>query len=238
MERPLFIALDFPSAKQTIEFVQSFDNTEGMYVKVGMELFYQDGPKVIQELKDLGVKIFLDLKFHDIPNTVHGAARSCGRLGVDFMTVHALGGKQMIAAAKEGLVEGAKESGIEPAKLLAISQLTSTSQEVLNNDLQIPGKLADSVVHLTKMAIEGGADGMVSSALEVPALKKVAPKDFLFVTPGIRPASSISDDQVRVVTPSKAHQLGSTGIVVGRPITQAENSILAYRSIKQEWEHK
>ncbi len=238
MQRPLFIALDFPSAEETISFVKAFEETKGLFVKVGMELFYQDGPKVIKELKDLGCKIFLDLKFHDIPNTVKGAARSCGRLGVDYMTVHALGGQAMIRAAKEGLLEGARECNVEPAKLLAISQLTSTSQEVLNNDLQIAGKLSDSVIHLTKMAIAGGADGMVSSALEVPALKEVAPEGFLFVTPGIRPTSSIADDQVRVVTPAKAHELGSTGIVVGRPITQADNSQAAYQAIKNEWEQQ
>lgn len=236
MTKPIFIALDFPDQRTALNFLAKFPKNTELYVKVGMELFYKEGPEIIRALQRLNVHIFLDLKLHDIPNTVKNAARSIGSLGVEFTTAHALGGLEMLTAAKEGLLLGNQASASTPTKLLAISQLTSTDQLMLNDELQILGSVQDSVQHLTEVAIAAGVDGMVSSALEVPALRPIAPDNFLFVTPGIRPLTASSDDQTRIVTPSKAQELQSSALVVGRPITAATDPVQAYQAIKQEWE--
>ncbi|WP_461214751.1 orotidine-5'-phosphate decarboxylase [Lacticaseibacillus sp. GG6-2] len=230
------IALDFPTGQDAADFVAGFDASEPLFVKVGMELFYAEGPRILQRLQaQRQLNIFLDLKLHDIPHTVEKAAYQLGRLGVTLTTAHAAGGSEMLAAAKRGLLAGAKDAGVLPPRLLAITQLTSTDTQMLHSELQIPGAVQDSVQHLATLAQAAGADGVVASAQEAQAIRQVVRPDFLIITPGIRPQGSAVGDQKRVVTPGQARQLGSSGIVVGRPITQAQDPIVAYHQILTEW---
>jgi len=233
MSKPI-IALDFSSRKAVEEFLEQFEN-ETLFVKIGMELYYQEGPSIVSYVKSKGHKIFLDLKLHDIPNTVESAMRGIAKLGVDMVNVHAAGGIQMIQAAKRGLETGTPVGNTVPL-LIAVTQLTSTTNESMKIEQLIPVSLIDSVIHYAKIAYSAGADGVVCSALEVEALNTVLPKEFLKVTPGIRPLSSDVNDQKRVTTPSLAKAYGSTHIVVGRPITQASNPKAAYDAIVKEWE--
>ncbi len=232
MSKPI-IALDFSSRKAVEEFLEQFEN-ETLFVKIGMELYYQEGPSIVSYVKSKGHKIFLDLKLHDIPNTVESAMRGIAKLGVDMVNVHAAGGIQMIQAAKRGLETGTPVGNTVPL-LIAVTQLTSTTNESMKIEQLIPVSLIDSVIHYTKIAYSAGADGVVCSALEVEALNTVLPKEFLKVTPGIRPISSDVNDQKRVTTPSLAKAYGSTHIVVGRPITQANDPKAAYDAIVKEW---
>lgn len=233
MSKPI-IALDFSSRKAVEDFLKRFENEE-LFVKIGMELYYQEGPSIVSFVKSKGHKIFLDLKLHDIPNTVENAMRGIAKLGVDMVNVHAAGGTQMIQAAKRGLVAGTSEGNTIP-QLIAVTQLTSTTDESMKVEQLIPVSLIESVIHYAKIAYSAGADGVVCSALEVEALNTVLPKEFLKVTPGIRPISSDVNDQKRVTTPSLAKSYGSTHIVVGRPITQANDPKAAYDAIVKEWE--
>ncbi|WDF82312.1 orotidine-5'-phosphate decarboxylase [Lacticaseibacillus pabuli] len=233
---PVIIALDFPDASTTLNFVRQFPHPENLFCKVGMELYYREGPAIVRDLKDLGVQIFLDLKLHDIPNTVGSAARIIGQLGVTLTTVHALGGSKMMAAAKQGILDGAAAAGVAPAKVLAITQLTSTSPAALRDEQQIATPLPESVTHLAQLAAQSGLDGVVSSAAEVAAMKPQLSAGFKFITPGIRLKQNQTDDQVRVMTPDAARRAGSSGIVVGRPITQAADPVAAYEEIKRLWE--
>ncbi|WP_225047229.1 orotidine-5'-phosphate decarboxylase [Lacticaseibacillus kribbianus] len=233
---PPIIALDFATTDQATAFVRQFPAGERLFVKVGMELFYAGGPGIIRELQAIRpLDIFLDLKLHDIPHTVEQAAAQIGRLGVAMTTVHAAGGSRMIAAAKAGLERGAAEAGVRPPKLLAITHLTSSSQAMLASELSITVPLPEAVSHLAAVAQAAGADGVVASAQEVPLIRAVTRPDFLIVTPGIRPQNAAVGDQVRVVTPGQAARIGASAIVVGRPITQAEKPLAAYRQINQEW---
>ncbi|WP_179395411.1 orotidine-5'-phosphate decarboxylase [Lacticaseibacillus absianus] len=230
------IALDFPALEDATAFVRRFDLHQPLFVKVGMELFYASGPQIISALRAVRpLNIFLDLKLHDIPHTVERAAYQLGRLGIQLTTVHAAGGQQMIAAAKRGLLAGAADAGLPPARLLAITHLTSSDQAMLTTELQIDVPIASAVQHLAAVAQAAGADGVVASAQELPLIRAVTAPDFLVVTPGIRPADAAVGDQVRVVTPAEAARLGSSAIVVGRPITQASDPLAAYRQINQEW---
>ncbi|WP_125703360.1 orotidine-5'-phosphate decarboxylase [Lacticaseibacillus daqingensis] len=230
------IALDFPTPEEATRFIARFDPKEPLFVKVGMELFYAAGPQIIRDLQAVRpVNIFLDLKLHDIPHTVERAAYQLGRLGVQLTTVHAAGGSRMITAAKAGLLAGAKDAGCPPARLLAITHLTSSDQAMLSNELSINVPLTQAVQHLAAVAQAAGADGVVASAQEVPLIRAVTAPDFLIVTPGIRPANAAVGDQVRVVTPAGAAKLGSSAIVVGRPITQAPDPVAAYAAINTEW---
>lgn len=222
-------ALDFPNKEASLEFLKQFP--EPIYVKVGMELFYSAGPDCIRAIKDLGHKIFLDLKFHDIPNTVAGAARSCAKLNVDLMNVHAAGGSVMMKAAVEAL----RDAG-STAKLIAITQLTSTSPTQLKSELWIDHEMQETVLHYAALTKEAGLDGVVCSALEVPVIHESLGSTFLTVTPGIRPLDASIGDQQRVVTPAKARELGSDYIVVGRPITRAENPYEAYKKIRADFQ--
>lgn len=233
MSKPI-IALDFSSRKAVEDFLERFENEE-LFVKIGMELYYQEGPSIVSFVKSKGHKIFLDLKLHDIPNTVENAMRGIAKLGVDMVNVHAAGGTQMIQAAKRGLIAGTSEGNTIP-QLIAVTQLTSTTDESMKVEQLIPVSLIESVIHYAKIAYSAGADGVVCSALEVEALNTVLPKEFLKVTPGIRPISSDVNDQKRVTTPSLAKSYGSTHIVVGRPITQANDPKAAYDAIVKEWE--
>ena len=227
----VIIALDFKDMKTSLEFLDKFD--ESLYVKVGMELFYGSGLEIIKEIKKRGHKIFLDLKLHDIPNTVKKAMANLARLGVDIINLHAAGGSKMMAAALEGLTEGSE--GKDRPLLIAVTQLTSTSKEMMNAEQRIEGEVIDSVVNYAKVAQSAGLDGVVCSPLEVIKVKENCGKDFVTVTPGIRLKSNNADDQVRITTPSMAREIGSDYIVVGRPITQAENPVEAYKQIKKEF---
>ena len=226
----VIIALDFKDMETSLNFLDQFN--ESLYVKVGMELFYGSGLDIVKEIKKRGHKIFLDLKLHDIPNTVKKAMTNLAKLGVDIINLHAAGGSKMMKAALEGLTEGSQ--GSRPI-LIAVTQLTSTSKEMMNTEQLIPGEVIDSVVNYAKVAKEAGLDGIVCSPLEVEKVKEACGKEFVTVTPGIRLASNNADDQVRITTPAKAREIGSDYIVVGRPITQAIDPVEAYHQILKEF---
>lgn len=227
------IALDFSTAEETKTFLTLFKDEE-LYVKLGMELYYQNGPEIVKWVKSLGHEIFLDLKLHDIPNTVYRAMKGLAALDIDMINVHASGGSQMMKAAKEGIMEGTPNESNLP-KLIAVTQLTSTTEEAMRNEQLIQASLMDSVLHYAKNTCEAGLDGVVCSAWEAAKIKEITSSDFLCVTPGIRPAGASIGDQQRVATPQKAHEMGSSYIVVGRPITQASNPVEVYQSIKRQW---
>ena len=232
-DRPV-IALDFPNLRAVKNFLLALDDREKLYVKVGMELLYQEGPVVVDFLKFQGHEVFLDLKLHDIPNTVASAMKGLAKLGIDMINVHAAGGIEMMQAAKEGLIAGTA-TGEKVAKLLAVTQLTSTSQASMQHDQQIMTSLEASVIHYAQCSNQAGLDGVVCSAREVSMIKKNTRKDFICLTPGIRLAGTAIGDQKRVMTPEQARQIGSDYIVVGRPITRSKNPNEAYQRIKREW---
>lgn len=225
MNKPI-IALDFSSKEQVEKFLAQFDDP--LFVKVGMELFYQEGPELVKMIKSMGHQIFLDLKLHDIPNTVEAAMRGLAKLGVDLTNVHAAGGLEMMKAAKRGLAGSATQ-------LIAVTQLTSTDETHMHEDQLIYVSLEESVLHYAKQAKRAGLDGVVCSVLESSAIARDCGDAFLKVTPGIRLAGSAADDQKRVASPTAAKEQGSTHIVVGRAITKAENPAAAYSQIKKEW---
>ena len=233
MNRPI-IALDFPSQQDVIVFLEQFPKEESLFVKVGMELFYKEGPQIVKMLIEIGHDVFLDLKLHDIPNTVQSAMKNIASLGVKITNVHAAGGKEMMKAALKGLEEGTKEGNNRP-ELIAVTQLTSTSEEQMQHDQLIQVSLEESVAHYAKTTAESGLDGVVCSALEVKKIKDETNEKFVCLTPGIRPTNAAVGDQKRVVTPSQANQIGSTYIVVGRPITQSSTPYESYITIKNEW---
>ncbi|WP_246940107.1 orotidine-5'-phosphate decarboxylase [Bacillus pinisoli] len=231
-KHPLIIALDFNNLQEVQSFLRPFKGKD-LYVKVGMELFYKEGPTIIHYLKSEGYQIFLDLKLHDIPNTVKKGMQSLASLGVDLVNVHAAGGRTMMEAALEGLEAGA--IGKRP-KLIAVTQLTSTNDEMLRNELLIQHSLSETVISYARLSQDSGLDGVVCSVLEVPMLNEVCGSNFLTVTPGIRLASDAKDDQARVATPADAKNAGSSMIVVGRSITKAENPLEKYELMKNEWD--
>ena len=224
------VALDFSSKEEVLNFLAKFD--EPVYVKIGMELTYACGLDMVREVKAAGHKVFLDLKLHDIPNTVKGGMKNLARLGVDIVNCHCAGGIEMMKAAKQGIIEGTPE-GQEPAKLIGVTVLTSTSQEAMNEELGIPGEVIDTVVHYARNAKEAGLDGVVCSVHEAKAIHEACGDDFLTVTPGIRLANNSVDDQKRVATPEYAKEQGCDMIVVGRSITKAENPYETYRKIEE-----
>ncbi len=222
------IALDFSSADQVVEFLKQFD--EPVYVKIGMELTYAEGLSIVETVKKMGHHIFLDLKLCDIPNTVKGGMRNLARLGVDMVNVHCSGGIAMMKAAKEGLIEGAKDGQVP--LLIGVTILTSISQEALNNELGIQGEVLDTVVRYAKNAKEAGLDGVVCSVHEAKAIREACGPDFVTVTPGIRLASDNVNDQKRVATPAYAKEQGAHMIVVGRSITGSANPKETYELIE------
>ncbi|MDQ0253788.1 orotidine-5'-phosphate decarboxylase [Evansella vedderi] len=232
-QRPLIVALDFPDREEALEFLTTFKNKK-LFVKVGMELFYKEGRAFIYDLKEQGHHIFLDLKLHDIPTTVKRAMKQLASLEVDLVNVHAMGGVEMMRAAKEGLMEGTPANGSIPT-CIAVTQLTSTSEEVMQKELKIAGTLNDHVIHLCHRVKDAGLDGVVCSAQEVQLIRKHIPSPFYTVTPGIRRNEDASDDQQRVVTPQLASHYGSDAIVVGRGITRAEDPLAAYEQYEKEW---
>ena len=225
MGKDVIIALDFSSAEKTYAFLDKFENHgRKPFVKIGMELFYAEGPQIVREIKKRGHKIFLDLKLHDIPNTVKGGMRSLRDLDVDMTNVHASGTIDMMKAAIEGLT---REDGTRPL-LIAVTQLTSTSQEKMTGEILIDRPINEVVVQYAKNAQAAGLDGVVCSPLEAGQIHAEVGSDFLTVTPGIRFAGDAKGDQARVTTPEKARQIGSDYIVVGRSITAAEDPVAAY----------
>ena len=227
--RPV-IALDFSGMAEVKSFLTQFETDEQLYVKVGMELFYAAGPDVVKYIKSLGHDVFLDLKLHDIPNTVKSAMKVIRHLGVDLTNVHAAGGVEMMSEALDGLAGS--------TKLIAVTQLTSTSEQQMRDFQNIQTSLTESVVHYAQKTQEAGLAGVVCSAQEVALIKSATSSDFICLTPGIRPAGAAVGDQKRVMTPSRAREIGSDLIVVGRPITQAENPVTAYHMIQKEWQAK
>ena len=222
-ERDVIIACDFASAADCMKFLDLFKE-EKPYVKIGMELYYAEGPSIVREIKRRGHKIFLDLKLHDIPNTVKKAMAVLSRLDVDMTNLHAAGTKRMMEAAIEGLT---RPDGTRPM-LIAVTQLTSTDQETMENDLLIKEPIDKVVMHYAHCAMEAGLDGVVCSPLEAGKVHDTCGKAFVTVTPGVRFADGDIGDQKRVMTPAAAKEIGSDYIVVGRPITAAEDPVAAY----------
>ena len=230
MGKDVIIACDFASKEATLNFLDQFTGRKP-FIKIGMELYYAEGPSIVRELKERGHKIFLDLKLHDIPNTVKKSMAVRSRLDVDMTNLHASGTKAMMEAALEGLT---RPDGTRPI-LIAVTQLTSTSPEAMKNDLLIQGEMADVVMHYAHNAKEAGLDGVVCSPLEAAAVHNHCGKDFVTVTPGVRFADGDKGDQVRVMTPEQAKKIGSDYIVVGRPITAAADPVAAYERCVREF---
>ena len=232
MNRDVIIACDFNSKADLMTFLDNFKDEERKpFLKVGMELFYAEGPAIVKEIKERGHKIFLDLKLHDIPNTVKKAMAVLSNLDVDITNLHAAGTNAMMEAALEGLT---RPDGTRPL-LIAVTQLTSTSEERMKEDLLIDRPLDEVVMHYASNAKKSGLDGVVCSPLEAGKVKGVCGETFLTITPGVRFADGEVGDQVRVTTPAKARELGSDYIVVGRPITQAADPVAAYRRCVAEF---
>ncbi len=225
MKSDVIIACDFASAEETFNFLDKFkEQPRKPFVKIGMELFYAEGPAIVREIKARGHQIFLDLKLHDIPNTVKKAMNVLSRLDVDMCNLHAAGTIEMMKYALEGLT---RPDGTRPL-LLAVTQLTSTSEERMQKDLLIGAKIEETIVHYAKNAREAGLDGVVCSPLESQMVHEACGDAFLTVTPGVRFADGEVADQVRVTTPARAREIGSNYIVVGRPITAAADPVAAY----------
>ncbi len=230
MGKDVIIACDFATKKQVFDFLDLFKE-EKPFVKIGMELFYAEGPEIVREIKKRGHKIFLDLKLHDIPNTVKKSMSVLRNLDVDMTNLHASGTIPMMQAALEGLT---REDGTRPL-LIAVTQLTSTSEETMKSDLLINEPIDKVVMHYAENAKKAGLDGVVCSPLEAEKVHNTCGKEFLTVTPGVRFADGDKGDQVRVMTPAQAKEIGSDYIVVGRPITAAEDPVAAYRRCINEF---
>ena len=230
--KDVIIACDFASAEQTLEFLDKFENEERKpFLKIGMELYYAEGNAIVREIKRRGHKIFLDLKLHDIPNTVRKAMKVLSALDVDMVNVHAAGTVEMMRAAKEGLT---RADGTRPL-LIAVTQLTSTSEQTMQEELLINATIGDTIIKYAQNAKEAGLDGVVCSPLESSIVKQACGNEFMTITPGIRFADSAADDQVRITSPAKARTLGSDYLVVGRPITAADDPVAAYRRCVNEF---
>ncbi len=230
MGKDVIIALDFKNAQDALGFLDKFTGRKP-FVKIGMELFYAEGPQIVKDIKARGHKIFLDLKLHDIPNTVKKAMAVLSSLDVDMCNLHAAGTIDMMKAALEGLT---RADGSRPI-LLAVTQLTSTSEERMQRELLINETIENTVVKYAQNAKEAGLDGVVCSPLEAPLVKEGCGREFMTVTPGIRFADGDVGDQVRITTPDKAKQMGTDYIVVGRPITAAEDPVAAYERCVKEF---
>ncbi|MBO0959174.1 orotidine-5'-phosphate decarboxylase [Neobacillus sp. MM2021_6] len=233
MDNSLIIALDFANKSEIERFLTPFVDRK-LFVKVGMELFYQEGPAIIDQLKNMGHQIFLDLKLHDIPNTVKSAMKGLARLECDLVNVHAAGGKEMMQAALEGLDTGTA-AGQKRPYCIAVTQLTSTSQEQMNSEQLIPVTLKESVLQYASLAKDAGLDGVVCSAWESAAIHTKTGNEFLTVCPGIRMESDQVGDQKRVATPQYAKAAGVSSIVVGRSITRSSDPVKSYEQWINAW---
>ncbi|MBQ9890838.1 MAG: orotidine-5'-phosphate decarboxylase [Firmicutes bacterium] len=230
MGKDVIVACDFPSKEATLEFLDRFTGRKP-FVKIGMELFYAEGPQIVKDIKARGHRIFLDLKLHDIPNTVKSAMKVLSGLDVDICNVHAAGTTAMMQAAIEGLT---RPDGTRPL-LIAVTQLTSTDQEAMERDLLIHEPMEEVVMHYAVTAKNAGLDGVVCSPLEAAAVHEACGAQFLTVTPGIRFSDSAAGDQKRIMTPARAREIGSDYIVVGRPITRSEDPVSAYMRCVEEF---
>ena len=231
MKRDVIVACDFSSAAEVFKFLDLFEGRRKPFVKIGMELFYAEGPDIVKEIKRRGHPIFLDLKLHDIPNTVRKAMKVLSGLDVDMVNVHAAGTVEMMRAALEGLT---RPDGSRPL-LIAVTQLTSTSEERMQKELLIGARMEETIRQYALNAREAGLDGVVCSPREAGLVKEACGPDFLTVTPGIRFAGAAADDQVRITTPAQAKEIGSDFIVVGRPVTAAEDPVAAYERCIQDF---
>ena len=232
MGKDVIVACDFSSAQAVFDFLDKFaDEPRKPFVKIGMELYYAEGPDIVREIKRRGHKIFLDLKLHDIPNTVKKSMAVLSRLDVDITNLHAAGTKAMMKAALEGLT---RPDGTRPL-LIAVTQLTSTDQDAMENDLMIHAPIDEVVMHYAACAADSGLDGVVCSPLEAAKVHERCGRDFITVTPGVRFADGDIGDQKRVMTPAAAKEIGSDYIVVGRPITAAADPVAAYRRCIEEF---
>lgn len=227
--RDVIIACDFSSKEATLAFLDQFKDVKP-FVKIGMELYYAEGPQIVKDIKARGHKIFLDLKLHDIPNTVYKAMKNVAALGVDMTNVHAAGTIEMMKAAKKAIDEVNPET-----KLIAVTQLTSTSEEVMQEELWIDHPINDTIQHYALNTQKAGLDGVVCSPLEAKLVRDVCNEDFITVTPGIRFDDASKGDQKRVTTPAMAREIGSSYIVVGRPITASEDPVAAYERCVKEF---
>lgn len=231
-KRDVIIACDFKSAEECFAFLDKFKDEERKpFLKIGMELYYAEGPEIVREIKRRGHQIFLDLKLHDIPNTVRKAMSVLSRLDVDMCNVHAAGTIEMMRAAKEGLT---REDGTRPL-LIAVTQLTSTSEKRMQDELLIHASINETITRYAQNTKQAGLDGVVCSPLEAGMVHEACGEDFLTITPGVRFADSEVGDQVRVTTPKRAREIGSNYIVVGRPVTQAPDPVAAYRRCVEEF---
>ncbi|USS93423.1 orotidine-5'-phosphate decarboxylase [Fructilactobacillus ixorae] len=232
---PLMIALDFHTKEAVQTFLAQFPDQSHLTVKIGMELFDRYGPAIVKEIQARGCAIFLDLKLFDIPNTVERALTQLGELGVQYVTVHTLGGSAMLQAAHRGLVAGANRAHVAVPHLLGVTELTSISPVGLREEQNCRLTMTEQVVALAKLAQQSGCDGVITSALELPALVAAVGPEFEYVVPGIRLASDAAGDQQRVATPQTARQAGATAIVVGRPINQSKTPSSAYAQYQTAW---
>jgi orotidine-5'-phosphate decarboxylase len=230
MGKDVIVACDFPSAGETLAFLDRL-GAEAPFVKIGMELFYAEGPEIVRTLKGRGCRVFLDLKLHDIPNTVKKAMAVLSGLGADIVNVHASGTSAMMKAALEGLT---RPDGTRPL-LIAVTQLTSTDEETMQRELLIGASMPETVMHYARNARAAGLDGVVCSPLEAAAVHEACGREFLTVTPGVRFAEGDRGDQKRVMTPEEAKKIGSDYIVVGRPITAAADPAAAYARCLREF---
>ena len=230
LKKDVMIALDFSGKKEVMDFLDLFTE-EKPFVKIGMELYYAEGPEIVREIKKRGHRIFLDLKLHDIPNTVRKTMQVLSRLDVDMTNVHAAGTVDMMRAAVEGLT---REDGTRPL-LIAVTQLTSTSEERMQRELLIGASIEATIAKYAENAKEAGLDGVVCSPLEAQLVKTACGAEFMTVTPGIRFADASKDDQVRITTPARAREIGSDYIVVGRPVTAADDPVAAYERCCKEF---
>ena len=230
MGKDVIVACDFPSAGETLAFLDKLGSARP-FVKIGMELYYAEGPQIVRSLKERGYKVFLDLKLHDIPNTVKKAMAVLSSLGADIVNVHAAGTKAMMAAALEGLT---RPDGTRPL-LIAVTQLTSTDEETMVHELLISRSMPETVMHYARNARSAGLDGVVCSPLEAAKVHEACGEKFLTVTPGVRFADGDKGDQKRVMTPAEAKKIGSDYIVVGRPITVAADPAAAYERCLREF---
>ena len=233
MKNSPIIALDFASAEDAYQFLTPFE--QSLFVKVGMELYLQEGPSIVYKLKEMGHDVFLDLKLHDIPNTIGHTMKGLARLGADLVNVHAAGGVAMMIAAREGLDAGTAAGSKRPS-IIAVTQLTSTSELQMQQEQLVQTTIDASVVHYAELAKTATLDGVVCSVLEAKKIASVCGEEFLRVTPGIRLAEGEAHDQVRVATPANARILGSSHIVVGRAISKANDPVQAYETILKMWE--
>ena len=229
------VALDFPGEENVLQFLAQFN--EKLFVKIGMELYMQEGPDIVRKVKEQGHEIFLDLKLHDIPNTVKSAMKGLARLGVDLVNVHAAGGRAMMEGALEGL-EAGTEAGKQRAALIAVTQLTSTTEQQMQQEQKIALSLNESVLHYAQLTKQAGLNGVVCSVHEARIIAETCGEDFLRVTPGIRMLGGDAHDQKRIATPDGAKKDGSSLIVVGRAITGAKDPVQAYKEVCRLWEAK